>query len=108
MPGEAERKKNKDGEILAHEKWTTESYAYSCTRGPSLLSHERVLAIQVLLDGGHLVLRRDHNGVLVHQLAGGVGERGQGQVDSLHLALVHPLVVLLLHVLAPESEHTTV
>lgn len=81
---------------------------YSCTRGPSLLANERVPAIHVFLNGGHLVLRCDHDGVLVHQLAAGVGESGQGQVDPLHFAFVHPLLVLLLHVPAPGNDHTRV
>lgn len=79
---------------------------HSCTRGPRLLANERVPAIPVFLDRGHLVLRSDHNGVLVHQLAAGVGEGRQGQVDPLHLALVHPLLVLLLYVPAPGSDHS--
>lgn len=58
-----------------------------------MLPHERV---PVLLHGGGLLLGCDHDGVLIYELTGGVGEGRQGQGDPLHLALVHPLLVLLL------------
>lgn len=72
-----------------------------------MLAHERVPAIHDLLDGGRLVLCRDYDGVLVYQLAGGVGESRQGQGDPLHLALVHSLLVLLLQVPTPKHKRTT-
>lgn len=42
-----------------------------------------------------------HDGVLVHQLAGGVAERRQRQRDALHFTLVNLLLVLLLQVFPP-------
>lgn len=69
-----------------------------------MLAHERVPAI---LDGGRLVLCHDYDGVLVYQLAGGVGESRQGQGDPLHLTLVHSLLVLLLQVPTPKHKCTT-
>lgn len=83
---------------------------FSGSGGSSLLAHERIAAAvdDALLLGGRLVLGRDDDGVLVHQLAGGVGESRQGQGDPLHLALIHPLLVLLLQVSAPEHEDETV
>lgn len=80
----------------------------SRSRGSSLLAHERIAAVDGLLLGGRLVLGRDDDGVLVHQLAGGVGESRQGQGDPLHLALIDPLLVLLLQVSTPEHEGETV
>ena len=68
--------------------------------------HEGVSALllaPVLAGGG--VSGRDHDGVLVHQLAGGVGEGGQWQGDALHLALVHALLVVLLQVATPAGGH---
>lgn len=81
---------------------------FSRSWGSSLLAHERIAAVHALLLGGRLVLGRDDDGVLVHQLAGGVGESRQGQGDPLHLALIHPLLVLLLQVSTPEHEDETV
>ena len=69
--------------------------------------HEGVSALlhaPVLAGGG--VSGRDHDGVLVHQLAGGVGEGGQRQGDTLHLPLVHALLVVLLQVTTPAGQHT--
>lgn len=43
----------------------------------------------------------DHNGLLIHDLAGGVGEGRQGQGDPLQLPLAHFLLVLGFQVLAP-------
>lgn len=71
-------------------------------RSGLLLTHQRIpAAVAALLVGGGVALGRDDDGVLVHQLAGRVGEGRQRQVDPLHLALVHPLLVLLLQVSAP-------
>lgn len=98
--GKAERKNQRWGFFFFSNR------LYSCTGGPSLLANERVPAAHVFLDGGRLVFRCDHDGVLVQQLTAGVGERGQGQVDPLHLALIHPLLVLLLYVPAPGNDHT--
>lgn len=95
--------------LLVH-KYAQQSFffCFSCSRGSSLLAHERIAAVDALLLGGRLVLGRDDDGVLVHQLAGGVGESRQGQGDPLHLALIHPLLVLLLQVSTPEHEDETV
>lgn len=70
--------------------------ACSCSGGTGLQAHERVHALPAVLAGGRLVLRCDHDGVLIHQLTGGVGEGRQRQGDPLHLALVHSLLMLLL------------
>lgn len=83
-------------------------FGFSRSRGSSLLAHERIAAVDALLLRGGLVLGRDDDGVLVHQLAGGVGESRQGQGDPLHLALIHPLLVLLLQVSTPEHKDETV
>lgn len=48
-----------------------ESMRLSCSRSAGVLTHEWVPA---LLDRGDLLLGRDHNGVLVYELTGGVGE----------------------------------
>lgn len=108
MPGEAERKRQRWGDFSPERCFFFffQNCLYSCTRGPSLLVNERVPAIHALLDGGRLALCRDHDGVLVHQLTAGVGEGGHGQVDLLHLALVHPLFVLLLYVPAPGRDRS--
>lgn len=68
-----------------------------------MLTHQWVAA---LLVGAGVALGRDDDGVLVHQLAGRVGEGRQRQVDPLHLALVRPLLALLLHVPAPGDPDT--
>lgn len=41
---------------------------------------------------------RHHDGVLVHQLARGIGEGGERERDAVHFSLVHALIVLLLQV----------
>lgn len=73
----------------------------SCSRGTGLLAHERVLAF---LDGGRLMLRCDHDGVLVHELTGWIGESWEGQGDPLHLTLINSLIMLFLQVTTPESK----
>lgn len=52
-------------------------------------------------------LRRHHDGVLVHQLAGRVGECRQGKRDAVHLSLVHTLLVLLLKVTTPVKNESS-
>lgn len=47
-----------------------------------------------------------HDGVLVHQLAGGVGKCREGKRDAVHLALVHTLLMLLLQVTTPVNDQT--
>ena len=59
-------------------------------------------------EGGTALLKVDwslagmnHNGLLIHDLTGGVGEGRQGQGDPLQLPLAHFLLVLGFQVLAP-------
>lgn len=59
-------------------------------------------------EGGTALLEVDwslagvnHNGLLIHDLTGGVGEGRQGQGDPLQLPLAHFLLVLGFQVLAP-------
>lgn len=72
----------------------------SCSgpRSPCL-PHEGAAALLCVLPGGLVGVH--HYGVLIHQLAGGVAERGQWQRDALHFTLVNLLLVLLLQVFAP-------
>ncbi|KAL0193764.1 hypothetical protein M9458_012060, partial [Cirrhinus mrigala] len=55
-----------------------------------------------LLSGG-LVVRfsRDNDGVLVYQLARGIGKSRERKSDSMHLTLVNPLLMLFLEVTTP-------
>ena len=76
----------------------------SGSRGPRWVQ-QRVSTLHVVLSGRLLGgLSRYNDGVLVHQLAGRVGEGGEGESDAVHLALIHALLMLLLQVSAPAED----
>lgn len=83
------KEKQGHGSDLVH---YVESMLPSCSRSTGMLTDKSVFA---LLDGSDLWLGRNHDGVLIYELAGGVGEGRQGQGDPLHLALIGSLLMLL-------------
>lgn len=83
------------------------SLPLSCSGGPCCWPHKWVSPLVKLLRWGLVVgFGRDDDGVLVHQLAGGVGEGGERKSDAMHLSLANALVMLFLKITTPARQTT--